>query len=77
MNIEIRTVTNLLLNVLCVDQLNTVFHLKTLVEALNNLPVNHQRMVFNGAFLSDAQTLEHYQIHHQSTVYVVLNPYNQ
>ena len=50
----------------------TVQRLKVAIKDKEGIPVDQQRLVFSSACLEDDKTLEHYEIHSESTVMMML-----
>ena len=54
------------------DQSNTVAQLKAAVEAAEGVDADQQRLIFSGAEMANANTLQSYNVKDGSTIFLVL-----
>ena len=55
-----------------VNATDTVKSIKEKVFAVEGIPIVEQRLVFGGKQLDDENTLDHYNIQKDSTIYLIL-----
>jgi ubiquitin C len=72
MQVFVKTMTSSITTVQLDDPTTfTVQQIKQFVEAKNNIPQNKQRLIFAGKELEDHQTLDYYNIQHESTITII------
>ena len=53
--------------------LNTIEHVKNMIQDKEGIPPDQQRLIFTGETLQDVHTLSYYKIEHMSTLYIIFS----
>lgn len=70
-SIFVKTLTNGTIRIFA-DENETISVIKTRLQNLSDVPADQLRLIFAGHQLEDGQTLAHYNILHDSTLYAIL-----